>query len=118
VWQRLPILITQMYQEVPVHCGHWKRGHRHRRLAEYDGILARIRNLPGFSEFLRPKKSESLHNAATRHFAPPDSAIDTESSNVLQRLWHRMVQLILRYLKVDCFNLCHHPQIADTVACG
>jgi len=37
----------------------------HRRLAEeYDGILARIRNLPNFSEFLRPQKSESLCDAA------------------------------------------------------
>jgi len=38
----------------------------HRRLAEeYDGILACIRNLPDFSDFLRPRKFESLCNAAT-----------------------------------------------------
>jgi len=38
----------------------------HRRLAEeYDRTLARIRSLPGFSEFLRPLKTESLCKAAT-----------------------------------------------------
>jgi hypothetical protein len=37
----------------------------HRRLAdEYDRALARIRNLPSFSEFLRPENSVSLCNAA------------------------------------------------------
>ena len=37
-----------------------------RRLAEeYEHALARIRSLPGFSEFLRPQKSESLSNVAT-----------------------------------------------------
>jgi hypothetical protein len=37
----------------------------HRRLAEeYDRALARIRNLPGFSEFLQPEKSASLCSAA------------------------------------------------------
>jgi tetratricopeptide (TPR) repeat protein len=38
----------------------------HRRLAEaYDRILRRIRNLPGFGEFLQPEKSASLCSAAT-----------------------------------------------------
>jgi hypothetical protein len=37
----------------------------HRRLAdEYDRVLARIRNLPDFSEFLQPQKSTSLCSAA------------------------------------------------------
>jgi hypothetical protein len=40
-------------------------GQAHRRLAEgYDHALARIRNLPGFGEFLRPEKSASLCSAA------------------------------------------------------
>ena len=37
----------------------------HRRLAEkYDHVLARIRNLPDFTEFLQPEKSVSLCDAA------------------------------------------------------
>jgi hypothetical protein len=37
----------------------------HRRRAEqYDHILARIRSFPGFSEFLRPRKSAYLCGAA------------------------------------------------------
>ena len=39
------------------------QAHR-RRAKEYDHILARIRNFPGFSDFLRPKKSISLCSAA------------------------------------------------------
>jgi len=133
-----------------------EEAHARRRLAEeYERTLARIRSLPGFGEFLRPQKSESLCNAATsgpviivnmhktrcdalillphsscishvplpgfqlsllqqmhqlegsmrqadfiqRHYAP-DSAIDTESSNVLEWLWCHMVEPILSYLKV------------------
>ena len=38
----------------------------HRRLArEYDRVLAHIRDLPGFGEFLRPKKSASFCHAVT-----------------------------------------------------
>jgi len=38
----------------------------HRRLAEeYDRMIVRIRNLPGFSEFLQPVKSMYLCNSAT-----------------------------------------------------
>ena len=38
----------------------------HRRLAgEYDCVLAHIRDLPGFGEFLRPKKSASFCHAVT-----------------------------------------------------
>ena len=39
------------------------QAHR-RRAEEYDHILARIRNFPSFSDFLRPKKSISLCGAA------------------------------------------------------
>jgi len=142
----------------------------HRRLAEeYDSILARIRNLPDFSEFLRPQKSETLCNAAIsgpvviinmhntrcdalillpnssrishvplpgsqlsvlqqmpqfagpmrradlmqRHYAP-DSAIDTESSNVLEWLWCQMVEPILCYLKVGYFKFCQCLQATDS----
>jgi len=38
----------------------------HRRLAEeYDRMIVRIRDLPGFSEFLQPAKSMSLRDTAT-----------------------------------------------------
>jgi hypothetical protein len=134
----------------------------HRRLAEeYENTLACMRSLTGFSEFLRPQKSESLCNAATsgpviiinmhetrcdalvllphpscishvplpglrlsvlrqmpqlegsmrradviqRHYA--DSAINTESPDVLEWLWRYMAEPVLRYLKVSYSNPCH-----------
>jgi len=151
-----------------------KEAQAHRRRAEeYDDILARIRSLPDFSEFLRPQKSESLCKAATsgpvviinvhgtrydalillprsscishvplpgfdlsileqileqmprfagsmrradlmqRHYAP-DSAIETESPNVLEWLWCQMVEPILRYLKVSYLHLYHCLQATDS----
>jgi hypothetical protein len=40
----------------------------HHRLAEeYDHVLVRIRNLPGFGEFLQPEKSASLCSAQRMH---------------------------------------------------
>ena len=135
----------------------------HRRLAEkYDHVLARIRELPGFNEFLQPKKTALLCHAAmsgpvvvvnaqktrgdalilcprssqishvplprlqisevremqlqlaelTREANPfhrpcgPYSEVGTPLSYILGYLWSYIVEPVLSYLKVRCFNLC------------
>ena len=54
-----------------------------------------------------PKLAGLLQRAdiIQRHYEP-DDVMGTESSNVLEWLWYHLVEPILSYLKVGCFNLC------------